>query len=255
MSLRGFQTALGRLVRARTATDSTRRDLDPLDGLDLTLDERGRVARLADSPGFQFTVGVQRSWCEGRAASAAHLVLSIFPVEQRRQIVNEWVSTGGGTAPLVASEAEAFLEFIARRLPEPSHALTLCRMEQAVYRASEAAAKFMPTELSMLDEPEAVLCASGHAAIVRFFAEPQRLLAAVNEGLPLPLLSEPPYPMLFAPGLPGLFRPAGSDEVALWEKLSRPVTMRALLDGHYASKTIEALVAVGAAVYGATINS
>jgi hypothetical protein len=61
--------------------------------------------------------------------------------------------------------------------------------------------------------------------------------------------------MLFAPGLPGLFRPAGSDEVALWEKLSRPVTMRALLDGHYASKTIEALVAVGAAVYGATINS
>ena len=249
VSLREFQSALGRLVRAAAGTPNgiAENATSQLCGLDLTPEERASIARLVTSPGFRFTLEVQRSWCEGRAASAARLTLSIIPSRQRHRLVQEWIEKGGGTASLVTSEAEEFLEFIACHLEDPSHALTLCRMEQAVYRASQLQGTFMPLELSTLSDPEVELCAGRHGMMVLFFAEPQRLLAAVNRGLPLPQLTMRPYPVLFAPGLPSLFRPATFEELALWEALSQPVTLRALLDQQHARETIETLAAVGAA--------
>ncbi len=238
MALLGFQTALGRLVRAPKPNDSKELDLSP--------GEHTLLTRLMDSPGLRFTIGVQRSWCEGRAARAARMTLSTLPPEQRQQLLNEWLSTGGGTNSFFASEAEAFLGFIAPRLPDPSHALTLCRVEQAVYRANSAAATFRPPDLSTLRDPDALLCVGRYASLVWFSAEPHRVFLALERGEPLPSFSKPSFPILFAPGLAGLFRQANNEEVVLWQVLARPVKLQSLLQGLYSRETIEALVASGA---------
>jgi hypothetical protein len=106
--------------------------------------ELSQLVDLVQSPGFCFTRLVQRSSCLGRSAGAAQLTLSVLPTEQRRQLVEDWVVLGGGTAFDPAIEADAFLDFVASQLGDPSHELTVCRMEQATYRASEAARGFRP---------------------------------------------------------------------------------------------------------------
>jgi hypothetical protein len=163
MPLLEHQIVLGRCLRAA--------DADPpaspaaLQGIGLDRTELADLHDLVQSPGFRFTRRGQRSWCEGRTAEAAQLTLSILSTELRQQLVNDWVDAGGGTAFDPASEAAAFLEFVAGRLSEPSHAMTICRMEQAVYRASAAALRFKPPDLSVLDDPKTMLCA-GHGAVL-----------------------------------------------------------------------------------------
>ena len=184
---------------------------------------------------------------QGRAANAAALTLSILPLEERRQIVEEWVSIGGGASSFFASEADSFLEFIARRLADPSHELTVARLEQAVHRANDAAPAFRPVDPAVYNAPDIELRRSKSAALVYFFAEPQRVFAALNRAEPLPPLSDRSYPVLFAPGLPGLFRPATDDEAALWEKLAAPVAIRELLEDKRTRQIVQDFVVIGAA--------
>jgi hypothetical protein len=63
MALAGFQTALGRLVRAHNGND-------PLQGVDLDTNERAYIEAMAESAGLHFTISIQRSWCIGRATKA-----------------------------------------------------------------------------------------------------------------------------------------------------------------------------------------
>src|SRR5271166_1496039 len=182
MRLLEYQMALGQCVRATGARAQ----------IPLTLDREARtqLTRLVDSAGFRFTQRVQRSWCRGRAASAARLTLSILPVVQHCRLIDTWVEAGGGTASHISGESEAFLEFISRDLTSPSHALTICRLEQAGYRASEAANCFRSPDPRLLDDPTTVLCRGKGAALVWFFTEPQQLLGAIEAGEPLPPLSD-----------------------------------------------------------------
>jgi hypothetical protein len=129
MALLEYQIALGRRLRA-----AGRDAAAPL----TDYAQRAEIAALVGSPDFCFTRGVQRSWCRGRSAEMARLTLSILPRQQRLRLVDDWVERGAGTALDPAIEMDAFLEFVASRLPDPSHQLTVCRMEQAVHRASEA---------------------------------------------------------------------------------------------------------------------
>jgi hypothetical protein len=246
MSLIGFQTMLGKLIRANNINSSATEKIQPLDGTGLTGDEHDRLIRLVESPGFQFTLRVQRSWCEQRTANAARLSLSILPSAERQRLVEEWVGTGGGTASFPGTEAEAFLEFIALRFAEDSHELTLARFEQAVYRTSRAAANFKSPPLSILSDPDTLLCAGKHATLVRFFAKPERLFAALEGTVPLPPILPRPYSVLFAPGLPGLFRLASIEEVALFRKLAMPIAIRVLMHDNYPPKRLETLFVVGA---------
>ncbi len=244
MSLLDLQTAVGRLVRA---TDGH----DPLRGLQLDPDERARLAALVERAGFRFTVDVQRSWCAGRAAGAAKLTLSLLPATERRRVLDDWVSAGGGTASFVATEADAFLEFIARRLRAPSHALTLCRFEQATLRASEGALGFAAPDPSWLAEPGWVLRTGRYAAVVRFHAAPHLVLAAL-EGQPLPPISPETTSVLFGPGLDGFSRLATSAEVALWERLGAPEALPVLIREGHRQEVIEALVTPGIVELAAT---
>jgi hypothetical protein len=239
MSLIAFQTALGRNVRARTEAQAA------CDDLDLSPQERRSLAGVIDSKGFRATANIQRSWCESRAATGARLTLSILPQAERRELIREWVDGGGGTNSFFAAEAEAFLAFIARRLTDPSHAMSLCRLEQAVLRAEAGAAQFEPAQPAVLGDPACVLRRGHHAALVVLFAEFEQLLAAIEGQGPAPPLSDEQV-LLVAPGLPGLARPADALETALWRALAEPKSIGALrLQGH-PQDTINALWMAGA---------
>jgi hypothetical protein len=244
MPLLEHQIVLGRCLREADAPSAS---LAALQGIGLDRAELAELHDLVQSLGFRFTRRGQRSWCEGRTAEAAQLTLSILLIEQRHQLVNDWVDAGGGTAFDPASEADVFLEFVAGRLSEPSHALSICRMEQAVYQASAAALSFKPPDLSVLDDPETMVCAGHGAAMVRFFVEPQRLFAAIQAKAHLPPLSDKCFLVLFAPGLPALFRAANTEEAALWEMLVDPIAMRLLSRGRHMRCAIECLFKIGAA--------
>jgi hypothetical protein len=239
MSLIAFQTALGRTVRARTDAQTA------CDDLDLSPQERRNLARVFGSSGFRATAKVQRSWCESRAASGARLTLSMLPLAQRRELVREWVDGGGGANSFFTAEADAFLEFIARRLEQPSHAFSLCRLEQAVLRAEAAAAHFAAPERTALDDPECVIQASRRAALVVFFAELETLLKAIDGQGPNPPLSHE-HVLLVAAGLPGFARPAEETEIALWRALAEPLSIAALRRQGHEPATIEALWNAGA---------
>lgn len=237
VSLLEFQTALGRAVRVPNGED-------PLSGLDISASERAHLAAIVESPGFRFTVDVQRSWSMGRAAKSARLTLSLLPAEEQRRLLDDWVNAGGGTPSFFAAEAEAFLDFIAGHLPNPSHVLTLCRVEQATLRASEGALKFAAPDLSRLEAPDCLLGAGRSAALVPFHAEPRLLLAALA-GQPFPPLSSEAIPVLFGPGLDGLFRVATVEEVALWERLVTPAALNTLVREGHRREAIEALILAG----------
>jgi hypothetical protein len=56
---------------------------------------------------------------------AARSVLALLPDLEKRRVVSDYVDQGGGLALFLAAESEAFLAFLADRLPDPSHALTI----------------------------------------------------------------------------------------------------------------------------------
>jgi hypothetical protein len=169
------------------------------------------------SAGLLATAKVRRSWCEARASKAARLTLSVLPGALRSALIARWVDEGGGAGAFHALEADAFLPFIAGHLTDPSHELTVCRLEAALARATAAKAAFAPPQAP---DPSAVPRHGAGASLVLFTAEPQALLAAVLGQGPAPPLGDARFPMLAAPGVPGLLRPADPAEVAAWRSLS-----------------------------------
>jgi hypothetical protein len=246
MSLLEQQLIIGQCLRATAADVVAALMADPPQQIDLDREQLIALADLVQSPGFNFTKRVQRSWCLGRTEAAAQLTLSVVSAEQRRQLVESWVHGGGGTAFDPTSEADAFLEYVGSRLANPSHALTICQMEQAVYRASTAALRFAARDPSLLNDPQAALGRGEGAALVKFFADPERLLAAVATQQPLPPLADECFPILFAPGLPALWQAAGEEEASLWERLSVPTSMQALTLEGYPRHVIALLFSIAA---------
>jgi hypothetical protein len=227
MALLDFQTGLGRLVLAPDGRD-------PLRSLQLDVGERASLQTLAQSSGYHFTVGVQRSWCVDRAVRAANLTLSALPPEVSSGLLDEWVNSGGGTSSFFAAEGEALLEFVASHLPDPSHELSLCQLEQATLRANEGARRFRPPDAALLDNPKCRLRRGDWAGIVRFHGEPNQTLNALLEHRSLPPVSpQPEWTMLFGPGIDKLCRQASPSELALWERLTAPVEVATLMhEGH-----------------------
>lgn len=169
----------------------------------------------ADAPGFVFTRLVRRTWCERRAFAAAGPALMLAPPEERRRLMGAYVDGGGGLALFLSTESESIWPFLAARLPDPSHALTICRMSMALTRARSAAPRFV----SPVDDARSGRIERGRlASLVWFHAEPSDVLAALG-GAPVPPLGPPTHAVLIAPGLPDLFRIASEEEAAFWESL------------------------------------
>lgn len=241
MALLGYQTSLAQLVRASEGGDPPQR-------VSLTAGEHGYLSDLADHPAFRFTVKVQRSWCAGRAAKAAYLTLSVLPPEKRDPLLEEWVSSGGGTHSFVGAESEAFLEFIANRLPAPSHELTICRMEQAALRSSEGSLRFLQPEPSRMNHAGCLLRRGRHAGMVRFYAEPQRVLNALLMREPGPAISSDITTLLFGPGFDRLYTKASVSELALYDRLQSPASVADLLES-FDRQTMLRLLEAGVVEY------
>ncbi len=239
MSLADFQTAMGRMVR-------TSGGADPLCGLSLDAGERAYLETMKASAGFRFTVGVQRSWCVGRAKRAGQLTLSILSERLRQRVLEEWTESGGGTSSFFRAEAEAFLDFIASRLPDPSHERSACRFEQATLRANSELENFTPPVPRFFDLPEMELQRGRFATVVVFHGTPEVILEALLLHRPVPPLAPSGTPMLFAPGLEGLCRIASPREADLWERLERPVSREVATGWGYSREELLSLLQVGA---------
>jgi hypothetical protein len=235
MPLMEFQKALVGALRSQTGIEASKL----FEG-----DEGTLIAELISSDGFRFTAAVQRSWCTGRASKGARLTLSILPAGLARRLLEGWVRSGGGTSSFFAAEADAFLDFIAARLPEPSHALTICRVEQATLRASNGLLEWTAPGIASAIERGCWLRRSRHAALVPFFAEPCKVLAALEGGL-LPPLSGATAWVLFAPGMAGLFRLCAQQERGLWQRLTSPTRINSLLAEGYCRKQLKDLLECG----------
>ena len=242
MALLDFQTSLARLVRVSNGGD-------PSPGVLLTPDERRYLSDLPGNSAFCFTVRVQRSWCAGRAAKAAYLTLSILPSEQRDRLLEEWIGSGGGTHSFVGAESEAFLDFIARRLSDPSHELTICRMELAALRSSEGSLRFERPELSRMDRTDCVLRRGRSAGVVHFYAEPEKVLNALLKREPFPAISSDVTTLIFGPGLDRLYVRASSLDVALYERLRSPAATADLFAEGFTRETSERLLEGGVLEY------
>lgn len=190
----------------------------------------------ANSAGFRFTAKVRRSWCKGRAITAAREVLTMLTDTDRRRLLDEYVDRGGGLAFFLPAESEAFLAFLAPRLPDPSHALSLCRMDQALALARAGVATFVPPREGV---PGGRVKPGRHAALVWFYADPSAILRALQSGSPPPV-GAPDHAVLVGPGLPNLFRMATEEEAALWARL--PAT-------EAAPDLLERLLAEGVVAY------
>jgi len=230
MSLHAYQTALGRVIRSSA---SHRRDA--ITQLQETLDENEHayLLRLLDGRGLPFTIDVQRSWCKGRARDAAYMTLSLLPEHDQQQLLSQWVERGGGTSSFFANEADAFLEFIATQLESRTHALSICRMEQAVHRAARGNAEATtPPAYDALSQ-QTVLAINRHSTLVEFYCNPDHLFAALSKHSSLPDVENQPVALLFAPWIPGYFRYAQDFEIKLLARLRRLFTVSDLLsEGH-----------------------
>lgn len=233
MRLLELQSELGRLVRETDCNTA------------MSTSAHSELACLADTPGFRFTVEVRRSWCTARCTKAAWLTLSVLGPAQRESLISSWVNGGGGTASFVASESDAFLNFIAAHLIDPSHELTICRMEQATLRASEGARNFVPRLVSEMEDSDCELSTSPYASIVQFYAEPRLVLSALDGG-GFPTLSKEPISVLFAPGLELLSRFATNEEVRLLAHLSGPTRLGQLFEAGHRTEMVQELFVVGA---------
>jgi hypothetical protein len=242
MALLDFQTSLALLVRTSNGSDSSQQ-------ASLTADERCYLSDLTENPAFRFTVQVQRSWCSGRAAKAAYLTLSVLPGEQRDLLLEKWVNAGGGTHSFVGTESATFLEFIASHLLEPSHELTICRMELAALRSSEGTQRFERPELSRIDRPDCFLRRGRYAGVVHFYAEPERVLNALMRREPCPAISSEITTLIFGPGFDRLYTRASRRELALYDRLQSPVSAAELLGEGFARKTMQRLLEGGVLEY------
>ena len=168
------------------------------------------------SAGYRLTLKIRRSWCEGRVIVGSRRILSAIPATERQRLLTEYVDRGGGLEMFLHREAETFMAFLVPRLPEPSHALTLCQMHQALTRArrgAEIGAQSRP------DIADRMVERGRYASLVWFYADPGEVVAGLTTGASLPRIGVAKHAVLFAPRLPDCFRIATAAEAELWAAL------------------------------------
>ena len=237
MALIDFQTVLGRMLREQKSDTHLR-------GVSLDERESRYFQNLRETAEFRFYASVQRSWCIARAAKGASLTLSLLPQEKQVRLLDDWVDSGAGASSFHGVEAELFLDFIGRHLPNPSHEQTICQFERATLRANNGASRFVAPDLSALQDPDCFLRRGSHAALVAFYTDLDHLLQVVQDQEPLP--DSPVMLVLFSPGLPRLCTEPAPEEVSVWEALATPASVSTLLEQHHSLTTLKELLSHGA---------
>jgi hypothetical protein len=98
------------------------------------------------------SIAMPQPWHLGRTMISAPMILQLIPAADRQRLIAQYVDRGGAWPVSSAPENATLLEFLASRLPAPSHALSLCRMEVALSRARLGAALFVEPEYRSIQE-------------------------------------------------------------------------------------------------------
>jgi hypothetical protein len=182
-----------------------------------------------------------------RPVNAGLLALSLLPDARRRQLLRAWVDCGDSTDSSVLPEVDSLLDFIAAQLPDPSPALSVCRVEQLTLRANRRSRDFRVPDTARLT-PQCRLRRGGDAGAVRFEGAAAGVLRRLLPDGRLPPGSQPPT-LLVAPGLAPRVREASLPELALWERLAAPASVDVLQRAGNARETIETLLRAGVLEY------
>jgi hypothetical protein len=242
MALVDFQTGLARLVGAQQGSH-------PFAGLKLDARESQYLESVQTTPGLLFCKSIQRSWCIGRAAKAAHLTLSFLPEDQRQQLLEEWIDSGAGNQSFYDAEAASFLEFISSKLTNPSHEFSVCQLERATLRVGEGKDRFVTPDVAALNNPDCRLSRGRYAGLVEFYAEPHRLLESLQQHKALPPLSSEVTAMFLGPGIEQFCHAPSADEVEVWNTLEVPQHVSVLLIQKHKLSTLKRLLNDGIIEY------
>lgn len=236
-----FQTAMGRLIRAPAWGDAP---LERFADLGLSEAETAQIAAALTKPSVAFQVNIQRSWARYKSGEGAAFTLSCLSAAQRASLIEGWVELGGGTDLLIMREGHAFLDYIAEHLPNPSHELSICRMEQAIHLANGGAVSFTPLAVdAALAAP--LLTKHPEATLVDFHTDPNALLECTQQQRPLPPVGAHTASWLIAPGVPGLVQFANIEQIRAMRRLTQPTSPQALLQ-LVSQQTLGELCAIGA---------
>jgi hypothetical protein len=237
MGLIDFQTVLGRMLREQNRDDHLR-------GVSLEEGENRYFENLQGTAEFRFYASVQRSWCIARAAKAAHLTLSLLPVEERERLLDEWVDSGSGAQSFFGVEAEMFLDFLGGHLSDRPFELTVCQFERATLRASTGATVFEAPSVAALQRPDSCVRRGDYAGLVRFAPDADQVSIQGHERL-TDLFSAGMI-VMFSPGHSQLWHEPAAEELDLWEALDNPIAVSTLLADGLSLETLERLFVQGA---------
>ena len=95
---------------------------------------------------------VRQSWRQGWTMISGPAILTLVPDTEQQRLIAEYVGEGGTWPVASSAENATLLDFLASRLPNPSHALSLCRMGVALSRAALGTESFVEPEYRSVPE-------------------------------------------------------------------------------------------------------
>ncbi|HEX8999498.1 MAG TPA: hypothetical protein VGB07_06335 [Blastocatellia bacterium] len=231
MPLRDLQTALGSMLTAQAASQTT---VLPLGNLNLTAQERTWLTQLIGAPGFEITCYIQRWWRETKLRWTARLTLAAIRAAEpnkEAEVLRSYLDATPLSSLFFTPEAVGFLEFAAREAGTLPHVADIARFEQALLLVKDAALQFAEktdeAEEQNFDElpPDMRLAPHPAATLLEFAAPPEELLGALVAGHRLPPARVERFPILIAPGLPHLWRPATPEEARIFAACQMTATL------------------------------
>jgi len=150
---------------------------------------------------------------------AAPLTLSVLDPERRAALVAEYVRRYSRPSSFFLREAIPFLDLAIELASDVAHLRALAEFERAMLVLGEALASGAPLAVDDELRPDDLVSAHPLAAIVRFEAPPERVLAAASRGTAMPPRTDSAHWLLIAPGLSNLARACAASEATLFESL------------------------------------
>ena len=111
MPLSDLQIALGMMVTTQAATHRSA-DAPNFNNLRLTAAERGWLAQLPDTSGFNVTCYIQRWWRETKLSWTTRLTLAALGPERADAALKDYLEAGPCTSLFFTPEALGFLDFV-----------------------------------------------------------------------------------------------------------------------------------------------
>ena len=130
---------------------------------------------------------------------AAPLTLSVLDPERRAALVAEYVRRYSRPSSFFLREAIPFLDLAIELASDVAHLRALAEFERAMLVLGEALASGAPLAVDDELRPDDLVSAHPLAAIVRFEAPPERVLAAASRGTAMPQRTDSAHWLLIAP--------------------------------------------------------